>query len=146
MKKALGYFFATILLMSNTACKINQTKNHERVGRWVVKMRHGDQMQIIKENYNSKGFGKGIWKYYLDGKLYKREHYSKKGICYVTNYHPNGKVASTGQTKLEVKPPMIHWFYSGDWFYFNENDQLIKVQKYENGDLIRETFIKDKTR
>lgn len=142
MKTILGLFFAIIVLISNSSCKTNQTKNHERVGRWFVKMRYEDQIQTIKAKYNRKGFGRGVWQYRLDGKLYKTETYSKKGICYVTTYHTNGTTESLGQTKLDLKDSRIHWYYTGDWFFFDEEEKLQVVRNYKNGELIRETLIK----
>ncbi len=142
MKIVLGLFFAIVLLMINAACKTNQTKNHERVGRWKVKMRYEDQIQTIHAKYNRKGFGKGIWQYRLDGKLYKKETYSKEGICYVTTYYTDGTTESIGQTKLDVKDSRIHWYYTGDWFYFDEEGKLKTIRNYKNGELIRETLIK----
>ncbi|WP_430614249.1 hypothetical protein [Flavobacterium sp. JP2137] len=144
MKPFLHFVLAAGLLLTATACQINRTKNHERVGKWVTTMSQDDQLMTIRAKYNRKGLGKGSWRYHLDGKLYKREVYDRRGNCFVTAFHANGNTAVTGQTRLETNPSGIHWFYTGDWLYFDEAGTLTRVSHYKHGALIRETQIEKK--
>lgn len=41
-----------------------------------------------------------------------------------------------GQTKLDILKTDRHWYYFGDWKYYDENGKLRYVKKYENGDKI----------
>lgn len=118
-------------------CKINQTKNHLREGRWIEKY----ELDSLK--YVSKGRFRHdeeirTWKYRANKKLIKKEVY-KNGICYVTNYHPNGKIASIGKTTSQRTETERHWFYFGDWNFYNENGKLESIRYYEKGELINET-------
>ncbi len=44
---------------------------------------------------------------------------------------------SQGKTKSEIKNNLLHWFYFGNWKYYDEKGKLIKTKKYENGNLIK---------
>lgn len=36
----------------------------------------------------------------------------------------------------------MHWFYNGDWKFYDESGQLIGIRTYENGAILNETEIK----
>lgn len=105
-------------------------------GKWVLKDTINNAVYKQVAFYN-KGEEVKKWKTYKDDKKYKTEKY-KKGICLVTFYHPNGKIASKGKTKQEISKKEIHWFYDGDWFFFDENGKLIDIKIYERGKLIND--------
>lgn len=93
-------------------------------------------------SYKSKGkYKKGIevnsWRYYANKKRIKKEKY-KNGICYVTTYFENGKTESKGKTKLAITDTETHWFYFGDWLFYDKNGQLISVKSYVAGELVNE--------
>ena len=67
--------------------------------------------------------------------ILKKENY-KKDICYVINYHPNGKIASTGKTRLVIKDDLAHWFYFDEWLFYDENGNYIETRTYNNGELM----------
>jgi len=124
------------LLFLVLGCKTNQMKNKHREGRWV------EQYTQDSSHYKSIGkYRKGDpvkkWSYYLNGKIIKREKY-KHNICTTTFYHENGKMQSKGKSKLETSGKNLHWFYFGDWNFFNEEEKLVKISKYGNGELISE--------
>ena len=62
-------------------------------------------------------------------------------IIIITYYHDNGEIALKGQSKIVEVENDIHWFYFGDWSVYDENGKLIKIKKYENGELISEIEI-----
>jgi hypothetical protein len=124
-------------LLLFSGCKINQRKNHLREGRWIE--------QFTSDSINYKSVGKyrrdeeiKTWKYFAGNKLVKKEVY-ENGICLVTNYHKNGKTASIGKTKSQLSETGRHWFYFGDWIFYDEHGTIELIRKYENGELINET-------
>ena len=119
---------------------INQKRNKQREGLWI------EEYAIDSAAYKSVGKyqnGDPIkkWRYYLNSKIIKKEKY-KQNLCYTTFYHQNGKIESKGNSRLESSGTNVHWFYFGDWKFFDEKGKIIKIRKYENGELISEINLK----
>ena len=133
---------AIVLLIVFTvlSCKINQVKNNERHGKWI------DYNSIEGINYKSigrykQGFEKGTHRQFANRKLHRKEKY-KNGICQTTYYYPNGKIMSEGKTQLDLTEKEIHWYYQGDWKFYDEQGNLLGINTYEKGNLINQTEIK----
>lgn len=132
-------FITLFLILTFIGCKtvpINQKENKKRVGVWI------EEYSIDSTHYKSVGKYKDgdptrKWYYYTNDRVSKKEVY-RKNKCITTNYNPNETIQSKGKTKLVVTYPEIHWFYYGDWKYFDENGNLISTKKYENGEFISE--------
>lgn len=110
-------------------------KNGERHGKWV----HLDTIDNII--YKSVGrYKKGIeqkkWKQYNGKKLVRLERY-KDSICYTQYFHDNGKISSEGKSKMTVSEKEIHWFYIGNWKFYDEDGKLLGTNIYNNGELIQ---------
>lgn len=43
-----------------------------------------------------------------------------------------------GNPKMVLTDKEIHWFYSGDWKFYNENGELLGIRTCENGNIINE--------
>ncbi|MDI5888981.1 hypothetical protein [Flavobacterium yafengii] len=43
---------------------------------------------------------------------------------------------------METSDKYAHWFYFGDWNFFNEDGKLITIKKYNNGESLSEIEIK----
>jgi antitoxin component YwqK of YwqJK toxin-antitoxin module len=108
----------------------------QKQGKWVLIDTTNHHVYKHIEFYK-KGEEVLTWKLLQDNKKHKVEKY-KKGICLVTYYHPKGKIAIKGQTKQEISAQEIHWFYFGDWLYFDENGKLLQTKIYENGTLLND--------
>lgn len=129
-----------ILFFTVLSCKTNRTRNNERVGKWIeFDTIDGTIYKTVGRFQN--GLGKGIHRQFSNKKLVRKEKY-KDGICKTTYYHENGKIMTEGNTKMVLTDKDIHWFYAGDWKFYNENGELLGIRTYENGDLINETEIK----
>ncbi len=129
-------FLVLIFLIMN-ACKTNQKINKVREGYWI------ENYQLGKDEYKSTGsYKKGNpirkWKYLKNDTVYQKEKY-RKNICKTIYFHKNGKIMQRGQSKIEFSNGETHWFYFGKWFYYDENEKLIKIKNYENGKVISET-------
>jgi hypothetical protein len=121
-------------------CKTNQMKNKFREGRWIE---HYTQDSASYKSIGTYRKGDPVkkWRYYLNGKIIKREKYSRN-ICKTIFYHENGKMQSKGMSKIDTTSKYAHWFYFGDWYYYNENGKQTTIRKYNNGELFSEIEIK----
>lgn len=126
-------------MISISGCKINQTKNKEKHGRWV----YADTVNKIPYKSTGKykkGIEKGVWKSFTNNKIDKKEHY-KKGMCEVTNYFENGAIKSKGKTKMAITDSVTHWHYTGDWLFYDATGKLIRIKNYENGELKTDSIL-----
>lgn len=137
MNFRIAYSF--LILIFCFGCKINRVRNHLREGRWIEKNKLDSVTYIAKGRFRHDE-EINTWKYRANKKLIKKEIY-KNGICHVTNYHPNGKIASIGKTKSERTETGRHWFYFGDWNFYDENGILESICYYEKGEMINEIQI-----
>jgi len=119
---------------------INQKRNKQREGLWIENYNlDSTQYKSVGKYQNGDPIKK--WRYYLNSKIIKKEKY-KQNLCYTTFYHKNGKIESKGKSKLESSGKNIHWFYFGDWKFFDEKGKLILIRKYDTGKLISEIKLK----
>jgi antitoxin component YwqK of YwqJK toxin-antitoxin module len=137
MKSQLIILILTLTFIGCKTTPINQKADKKRVGLWI------EHYSIDSTQYKSVGKYKNgdpvkKWLYYTNNTISKKEVY-KKNKCITTYYNTNGTIQSKGKTKLVVTGPETHWFYYGDWKYFDESGNLISTNKYENGELISET-------
>jgi antitoxin component YwqK of YwqJK toxin-antitoxin module len=51
------------------------------------------------------------------------------------------KIQSKGKTKLIITGAEMHWFYFGDWKYYDDNGKLISIKKFNNGEFVSEQKI-----
>lgn len=140
IKIASKTLFVAVLILTLSACRTNRVKNNERVGKWV------EFDTIDGKIYKSigrfqDGLGKGTHRQYLDKKIVRKEKY-KNGICHTTYYYENGKIMTEGTTKMVLTEKEIHWFYSGDWKFYDETGQLQGIRTYEDGAITNEIEIK----
>ena len=124
-----------IIVFSFLSCKtkINQVKNNLQEGRWVT-IDTLDYPYITKGKYH-KGIAIGSWKYIYKGKLDRKEKY-KKNKCLTKFYYPNGKVKQQGFTILDNNDKNMHWYYTGNWKYFDINGKLTRINTFQEGVII----------
>ena len=128
--------FSLLIIFSCTPQKVNQ---YVRSGK--VQLRHG----FWKEQYDSndgkfeakgrydKGEKVGVWKTSFNGKKFQKDRVLKNGITKTTIFHPNGKVMEKGQSRIDISANERHWYYFGDWRYFDNKGKLLKIMKYADG-------------
>lgn len=121
-------------------CAVNKKRDGVKVGKWVYKDTIGGIASKSKGRYDKIGNEKGVWKQFIDGKLYKKEVY-KGVVCTTTFYYPNGKIKEMGLTRTDETQQYITWYYTGDWFYFDEDENLTEVRVFEKGRQIEELKI-----
>ena len=134
MKKFTLLFIGMLIFCS---CKTtNQTVNNEREGIWI------EEYAIDSAHYKSTGtYKKGDpvkkWRYYLNGKLTKKERYHKM-YCKTKFFNENRKTRAKGITRLDEDPKAIHWYYSGIWKHYDSGGKLTITRNYDRGELISE--------
>lgn len=136
--KIITLLLATTMLLA-TSCQTNQSKNGFRTGLW--KTVYQTEPVVYKSRGRFKGGREtGTWKYYLDGNLYKKEKYSgfKAQVWF---YYPNKKIASTGQTQLDITKKLTHWYYTGDWKFYNPDAQLVEIRTFKKGTAVKDSVI-----
>ena len=130
-----SYLFFLIIGCKTTP--INQKLNKQREGVWIENYSQ-DSIQYKSIGKYHKGDPIKKWRYYVNDKISKKEKY-KRNLCFTTFYYKNGKIQSRGKTKLETTDTNMHWFYFGDWKYYDEKGKLTMTRKYSNGEFVSET-------
>ena len=134
--KPLSFLLLFGTVLSFISCKTNQlNKAGKAHGRWEFQDSLGTQIYKYGGRYKN-GIERGKWVYYLNGKLTRKEKY-RKNISYNQIFHENGRVSSQGKSQLDLSATEVHWYYFGDWEYFDENGRLTAIKTYENGKQIR---------
>lgn len=141
MKKSIIILTSLILCLISCGPKLtNQKINKKREGLWIE--------QYSQDSSHYKAIGKyrnddpiKKWRYYLDGKIIKKEKH-KGNSCFTRFYHKNGKIQSQGKTTLDLSKKYAHWFYSGNWNFYDDKGKLIMKRDYDKGKLVSETILK----
>ena len=112
--------------------RINQWKNNKYDGLWIS-WSDSSGKKIESKGHYKDGHERGVWRYfYEDGTPRKIERYSKKGIS-TKYYYPNGKMKSKGKAIVDYEEDFLHYYYQGEWTYYNEDGKPEQVITYERG-------------
>lgn len=148
--------FASIITITSS-CKVNRVVNGNRQGKWfytieqveneVAELKSKGQdlpEETIRQGYYykgryRKGQERGIWRYFMNGKLIRKEKY-RGNTAFTRFYYPNGQVDCEGKTVFDISQKMAHWYYSGEWNYFDENGKLVATRLYDKGKLTSEIY------
>lgn len=127
-----------LLLFSMISCapkKVNQYIKQNgaqlRHGLWVEDY-DSDSGKLQAKGKYDKGEKIGVWKTSFHGKKYQRE-VIKNGIIKTKIYHPNGKIMQKGQSRTDISSNERHWYYFGDWKYYDDKGKLLFIKKYAQG-------------
>ena len=139
MKKYIISLFSLLILLISCSSKINQYVKVEkyvqkRHGKWVEEYTDSDGVLIATGKYKL-GEKVGVWRITFNNQLYQKDKI-KKNITYTKVYHPNGKIIEKGQSRLDISENNRHWYYFGDWKYYNENGKLKYIKKYADGEKV----------
>lgn len=132
MQKLFILLFCGITLLGCKSKPINQKIDHKKEGVWIDNYKQDSTTYKFYEYYKH-DIPVKKWKMYINGKIYKTEKY-KNGICTVRSYYENGKLESTGKTKLESNSVETHWFYFGEWKFYSDKGKLTEIREYGNGE------------
>lgn len=134
MKNILLILLATVLVSCQT--EMNQymklsDKSQKRHGKWKEKYSTNEGTLIAVGRYK-KGEKIGVWKTTFQDKLYQKDKI-RRNITKTKFYHPNGKIMQKGQSRLDISDAERHWYYFGDWKFYDENGKLKYIKKYADG-------------
>ena len=117
--------------------KNNLNRQKEHAGRWEYKEDKENPGAITSKGRFKNGKQVKKWKYfYPNGRLYLVEKYDSKKDTRVLNatyYHPNGNVMHVGQAIQENTKEKMHYYWIGQWQYYNEDGSLQKTVLYDKG-------------
>nr|WP_309755566.1 hypothetical protein [Flavobacterium sp.] len=139
MKIQNQYTIIIILFcISLTSCKINQTKNGLKTGKWIQTENFMNIESVATGRYK-KGEKIGTWKEFMNDRLLSKEKY-KKNSCHVIKYHNTGKIQQIGFSKKEVIESKIEWLPTGEWIFYDSEGVLLGTKIYEKGIPIQEIY------
>ena len=134
--KKFSLFLIVCIAFASCKTKINQyIKNennvNQRTGKWKEEY-FSDEGTLVAIGRYKKNEKIGTWRTTFQNKLYQKD-VIKKEITKTKVYFPNGKIMEKGQSRLDISESERHWYYFGDWKYFDEKGQLLYIKKYEKG-------------
>lgn len=139
MKIQNQYTIIIILFcISLTSCKINQTKNGLKTGKWIQTENFMNIESVATGRYK-KGEKIGTWKEFMNDRLLSKEKY-KKNSCHVIKYHNTGKIQQIGFSKKQVIESKIEWLPTGEWIFYDSEGVLLGTKIYEKGIPIQEIY------
>ena len=136
LHKNLTLTLGLISVLILASCKVNGYRNGLKHGLWINKYVDGQITQKSRGRFKN-GRETGTWKYKHGKDLYKKEKYNGTTST-VRFYHPNSKIAATGMTMVDFNGIELHWYYHGDWKYFDTQGKPFKVVTYKKGNLVAE--------
>ncbi|MGE4514869.1 MAG: hypothetical protein AB7E26_13815 [Chryseobacterium sp.] len=130
-------FLLILLVFVSCTTKINQYIRNEnnvnkRHGKWEEEY-SSDKGKLMASGKYKMGRKIKIWKIYLDDKLYEKNRF-RKNMTKTKRYYADGKLMEKGQSKMDVSANEQHWYYFGDWKYYDEKGKLGYIKKYVNGE------------
>ncbi len=136
MKNIVLTLLSIFVFVSCKTKEINQykkfpDKSQKRHGTWREEY-SSDQGTLIALGKYKNGEKVGIWKTTFEDKLYQKDKI-RKNLTKTKLYHSNGKIMEKGQSRLDISDVQRHWYYFGDWKYYDENGKLKYVKKYSDG-------------
>lgn len=131
MIRSAGFILTAIILTVLFSCQTNRYKNGLKTGLWIYKDDNGPIVYKSRGRFKN-GNEKGTWKHFHGGTLFKTEKFSGNG-SQIRFYHPNKKISASGNTQLDFNGAQLHWYYTGDWKYFDLSGNLFKVVVYKQG-------------
>ena len=124
--------------ISLTSCKINQTKNGLKTGKWIQTENFMNIESVATGRYK-KGEKIGTWKEFMNDRLLSKEKY-KKNSCHVIKYHNTGKIQQIGFSKKVIIESKIEWLPTGKWTFYDSEGVLLGTKIYEKGIPIQEIY------
>lgn len=138
--KARNFYTIIIFLlcMSLTSCKINQTKNELKTGKWIQPEKFMNTESIATGKYR-KGDKTGTWKEFISDRLLSKEKY-KRNSCHIIKYHNTGKIQQIGVSHKAIINSKTEWLPTGEWKFYDSEGILLGTKIYEKGIPIQEIY------
>lgn len=113
--------------------KVNQVdENGKKHGYWIEYM-DSKHVDISGKGKFEHGRETGKWTHYhFNGKRRLKYKYLKDDIK-VKYYYPNGRLEQKGRARIEYSEEDTHYFWEGEWRFYDEKRKLQKIMMYEEG-------------
>ena len=135
----LTFLGIALLFSSCLNSKINQIKNQQQHGLWIV-YTDSTKTKILTKGKFRNGIQVGKWIYNSpDGVKERTEIYRGKKIN-IKHYYENGKLAVKGKAKIIIDQKKLHFYYYGLWYYYLRSGELEKIGTFEKGNLTKEVY------
>lgn len=79
------------------------------------------------------------WKYYWEDGI-RRMKVKYKEQLKMKYYKSSGQLDKKGYAYLDLDSEMIHFYWHGEWKYFDDKRKLYRIALFEKGNLIEVTF------
>lgn len=109
----------------------DQNNVNKRDGKWREEY-SADEGTLVAIGKYKLGEKVGTWKTFLDKKMYQKDKV-RKDITKTKKYYSNGNIMERGQTKLDISKTERHWYYFGEWKYYNDQGKPLYMKIYEQG-------------
>lgn len=129
--------FNSLVLFSQKTNQFNH--NGQRTGKWIVYLDSAKTIKSIEGKYR-KGKPKGTFFYYTNEGVLERKEISRFSKLKTTTYYSDQTIRSKGQARIENLPDKIHYYYFGQWKYYDKNGKLEKYCSYEKGNLVKTVY------
>lgn len=124
------FLFLGLIFLVLASCKTKEINQYVKVEKKWQK-RHSkwkeeysaDQGTLVAVGKYKMGEKVGVWKTTFEDKVYQKDKI-RKSVTKTKIYHPNGKIMERGHSKLDISDAERHWYYFGDWKYYDENGKL----------------------
>src|SRR4051812_34287950 len=133
--------FLGIVLLFLQAChpKINQVKNQQQYGLWIV-YTDSSKTKILTKGKFRNGTQVGKWTYNSSTGIKERTEIYRGKRIKIRHFYPNGKTSVKGKARIVVEERKIHFYYTGPWYYYSENGVPEKTAWFENGQKVKEIY------
>ena len=121
---------------------IDEKGNQKRNGMWIENSLSNNGELQEKGKYRN-GEKVGLWKTSFEGKIYQKERFLKD-YSKVKVYYPNGVLMQQGKTQTDVSEKERHWFYQGEWKFYDKNGKYIYSKFYDKGNKVDSAFVKNR--
>jgi len=113
--------------------KVNQLdENGKKHGFWIEYMDSSHEDISGKGRFNH-GRESGKWKHYhFNGKRRLKYKYKKDDIK-VKYYYSNGRLEQKGRARIEYSEKDVHYFWEGEWRFYDEKRKLVKKMMFQDG-------------
>ncbi|SHM06764.1 hypothetical protein [Chryseobacterium polytrichastri] len=129
-------FFLGFLVLVSCTTKMNQyikdqNKVNKRHGKWREEY-SADEGTLVAIGKYKLGEKVGTWKTFLNQKMYQKDKV-RKDITKTKKYYSNGNIMERGQSKLDISKTERHWYYFGEWKYYDNQGKPLYMKIYEQG-------------
>lgn len=122
--------------------KVNRYKNGLREGLWITYVDSANKKIESKGKFKV-GREKGKWKYYSEDGVLRRKEVFRKEEIFITYYYDNGKKESCGMALIKLDANLLHFYWTGDWKYYDRIGKLKRIATFKNGEEISERKMDD---